>query len=213
MDENMRRIPIPHGELCYICGLIAQKAERNQGIFTGKYLCIICYSRKKNKDYLMKNKDKINKERRAIRNWRNGQLDPHSNLGKGFISEQIVCITLGLRNCNIETDNWNSHTDIDKHEKYGYISVKGANIKRGEWHFSNTGEGIFDTLIIICMGSNKNIERVYAIPAIEAKIRNTICIYKNPCREGWYEKYRIDESPFDITYHNMKLSDCKILRH
>lgn len=204
----MRKIS-PH-EICHICGKTAGKREwDNKGIFTGKYLCIRHY----NMNYRMRHKDDMDKTKKELRNCRNGQLDPHSNTGKGFIFEQIVCKTLGIRNCNIELDNWNSHTDIDKHEKYGYISAKGANVRLGEWSFSNIDAGIFDTLILICMSSDKNVERVYAIPVTEAKKRSSVCVRLNPSRGAWYEKYRIDESPFDRTYHNIKLEDCKVLRH
>lgn len=205
---------LPTGSICYRCENKAEKRERDKdGIFTGNYICKNCYQ----KDYWIFNKDRINKDRRSLAQCRNGELSPYSNIGKGYIFEQIICITLGLNNCNIEKDNWNSPIDIDKHEKYGYISCKGANIRYGEWHFTNIRRCIvrkkFDTLILICMSKDrKNVERVYVIPIEETIGRDNITIYDNPSRSAWYEKYRIDETPFNNTYHNMSLKNCNVLK-
>lgn len=197
----MKRLPI--GSICYRCGNKAEKRERNkEGVSTGNYICKNCYQ----KDYWIFNKDRINKDKRSLTLCRNGELSPYSNTGKGYIFEQIICITLGVNNCNIKKDNWNSPIDIDKHEKYGYISCKGANIsiRRCEK---------FDTLILICMSKDrKNVERVYVIPVEETIGRDNITIYDNPSRAVWYEKYRIDGEPFNNTYHNMKLENCKVLK-
>lgn len=35
-------------------------------------------------------------------NWKNGELDPYTSAGKGYIIEQIVCKTLGIKNLNVE---------------------------------------------------------------------------------------------------------------
>lgn len=39
-------------------------------------------------------------------------LDPDSETGKGFIAEMIVVKTRGIKNCNLELDNFNSPFDI-----------------------------------------------------------------------------------------------------
>jgi len=56
----------------------------------------------------------------------------------------------------------------------------------------------------------KNVERVYKIPQEEFVNRKGIAIVKNPTDcvgdpvTPWYEKYRIDEKPFNGTWHDFK---------
>lgn len=53
----------------------------------------------------------------------------------------------------------------------------------------------------------KNIERVYIFPKKEIIIRNGVTIYKNPTRAVWYEKYRVDEKPYNDAYHSLLRKD------
>lgn len=82
----------------------------------------------------------------------------------------------------------------------------------------------FHTLFGLCMDKYepwKDVDRMYVIPIDD--------LYKHNCEDGinvyrdwyklrklsrfeWIEKFRIDERPYNNTYRNMKLENCKILR-
>lgn len=135
--------------------------------------------------------------------WRKGELNSESTKGRSYIYEQIICITLDVKNLNIENDNWNFPTDGDKHEKYGYLSIKGAVLEYcGDWGFADTNKGKFNTLMLICMSKdNEHVDRVYAVPEEEAKKRTGIKISIGS--KSWIDKYIIDEKPFDDNYHKI----------
>lgn len=101
--------------------------------------------------------------------WRNGNLDPLSSIGKGFIGQQIISRTYKIDDCNLKMDNFNFYIDLTKDAKYGYGEVKIAtlNIRDNWWIFNiSMGQTSFDTLFLLCMDNNepwKNIERVYVI--------------------------------------------------
>ncbi len=41
-----------------------------------------------------------------------------------------------------------------------------------------------------------------------------ITIYINPCVKGSkWEEFRIDKKPYNDTYHNKKLNNCKVLKN
>lgn len=64
----------------------------------------------------------------------------------------------------------------------------------------------------------KNIERVYAIPYIQMAGEYRIYIHRDlskltrHSRYEYLEQFRIDITPFNNTYHDMKLENCKVLR-
>lgn len=187
------------------CGnnLIAGKARREyiNGIWTGEWICINCYNKK---NYL-------------VADFRNGNLDPNSTTGKGYIFEQITCKARGVKNLNIENDNFDTPIDHSRDHEYGIIQTKGAIISYGIWYYNLEGEIFkeFDNLIVYCMDINtKKVERVYIVPWEEVVTRSSITIRKNPKRptDIWYEQYRVDERHYNEVYRNMKLADCPVLR-
>lgn len=48
-----------------------------------------------------------------------------------------------------------------------------------------------------------NVIRVYAIPIEEIIERSSITIIENPSRVTWYDKYEIDERPYNDYYHEL----------
>jgi hypothetical protein len=191
-DSTKTYMKGPEDPLWYIC-------ECGKKDFTGN-ICDICYGKT-----------------RSPAGWRYGQLDASSSPGKGFIGVQIIAKTYGLEDCNIKMSSFNFYIDLSKHSEYGYIEVKTAtlNIKNREWYFSKFHERNFDNLLALCMDSNKpwkDVKMAYMTPWEDAINRMTIKITENPARKPWYYDFRIDEKPFNDTYHNMKLDNCKILR-
>lgn len=171
------------------------------------WICNSCYM----KDY--------NKDRNDNADWRTGNLSRYSPSGKGFIGAQIIARTLGIDDCNIIMDNFNFYIDLGKHSEYGYIEVKTAtlDIECGEWTFALKLWKQFDTLILICMDQYepwKNVKKVYAIP-YEHVMNNkgiTITDITSKYSRLKWESFKIDEKPFNDTYHKMDIKRCKVLR-
>lgn len=180
----------------------------------GLDLCNICYQ--KYNPNSTNNTIKSMAKRRINRTIHIDKFDDLGDNDLGYIVECIVCDTYGIKNYNDETDNYRSPFDAI-HPEYGRLQIKGVNLIEGQWHprFRDTEVlwPMFDSAIIICMDDNKpwkNVERVYKIPQEEFVNRKGIAIVKNPTDcvgdpvTPWYEKYRIDEKPFNGTWHDFK---------
>lgn len=154
--------------------------------------------------------------RKTTADWRMGNLDPSSSVGRGFIGQQIVANTYGVEDCNLMMDNFHFYIDLSKILGYGYVEVKIASLIYISWYFSRIKSENFDTIFLLCMDMNwpwKDVYRVYAIPWKAVGNRKSMGITKNPSKDKlWYEKFRIDVEPFNDTYHSMKLSNCTVLR-
>ena len=120
--------------------------------------------------------------------------------------EAITCKVHNIKNLNIENDNYLSPIDHSPDHKLGIVQTKGStyNHSMTRWHNGNIGNEHnkdFDYLLFYCMSADmKIIERVYLFPKSEIIIRTGITIIKNPSKGGWYEKYRIDEKPYNDAY-------------
>lgn len=152
---------------------------------------------------------------------RNGNLNPNSSLGKGYVSEILVAKFLGIKTCFDLTDNFSyPKYDMFEHEDWGIINVKGSSPIRREnnsyWGFStrkNTRPDFF-----FCIGydeNRKHVEIVYIIPnehyvsAIEG-----IHIPCNGNSKWDIFKEREDEvKKWDDLFHTLKLENCPVLRH
>lgn len=175
-------------------------------IWTGDYYCDSCYHKLKRK-------------------CRNKELEKDSKSGKGFRIEQVIAKTLGIKSCSIESDNFNSAFDLYDPIKYKEIQARSAkpSIRKATWndkvyeyhvwHFAlDLPE--FDTIIVICMSEDyKNIERMYAIPVDKLPMAQGLTIYKDPKNRPWYEEYRIDEKPYNDTYHSMSIDNCEVIKN
>ncbi len=157
------------------------------------------------------------------RKCRNKEIEKNSRQGKGFRIEQVIAKTLGIKNCNIELDNFNVGLDLYDPTKYKDIQSRSAepSIRKSSWngkiyeydvwHFP-IDPPEYDTYFAVCMTENyKDIERIYVIPADKLPVSAGLTIYKEPKNPAWYEKYRIDESPFNETYHSLKIEDCSVI--
>lgn len=159
------------------------------------------------------------KHEQHISQWRNGELDPSSPLGRGFIGQQIVANTYKIDDCNIKMDNFSFYVDLSKHPEYGYCEIRTRSLNVNyQWTFDTNRPQEYDTLILVCMDNKypwKDVERVYVIAwdIIVNRCMISVTITKNPSKGvQWYDEFRIDERPFNETYHNMKLKNCNVLR-
>lgn len=158
------------------------------------------------------------------RKWRNKGLEKDSRHGKGFRIEQVIAKTLGIKNCNVELDDFNTTFDLYDPVKYKDIQARSAkpSIRKASWkdqlyeydvwHF---GMDIpeFDTLMLVCMSEDyKDIVRIYAIPTDKLSFSQGITIYEDPKFPAWYEEFRIDEKPYNETYHSLSIEDCPVIK-
>jgi hypothetical protein len=181
------------------------RRQKTDNIWTGNYYCDSCHHKLKRK-------------------CRNKEIEKDSRKGKGFIIEQVIAKTLGINNCNIELDDFNAIFDLYDPLKFKEIQVRSAkpSIRKATWngkvyeydvwHF---GLDIpeFDTFMLACMSKDyKNIERMYAIPENKIPLAAGLTIYKEPKNYAWYEEYRIDEKPYNDTYHSMNIDNCPVIK-
>lgn len=193
----------------------AHREYNEKGNWTGRWLCGKCWGR----NYQRNDSRSGNNLIKSMTNCRtkdlyNKYFQELSYRDIGRIGEDIVSLTLGLRSQNDLIDNYNSLFDIEVHHKYGRIQVKIASlgIRRLNWQFDIGDIWIergFDTLIVLCMDENqpwKIVERVYIISMMYKELSvQKIDIYKNTPRVlSKWEKFRIDERPYDSTYQKMR---------
>lgn len=175
-----------------------------EGNWTGKMICAKCYQEE---PYSSHGKMKL------IANIRTGNLDPTCTTYKGQMFEAITCKTRGVKNLNIENDNFRSLIDHSRDSELGIIQSKGTiyipRYRHWARNWSNEHYKDFDNLIFYCMDQYMiNIERIYVFPWHEVLKRTGITIYKND-NNHWYDEYRVDEKPYNDAYHNLNGEDLK----
>lgn len=171
--------------------------------WTGRWLCRSCWEKN---DYNKRIDSHVNIIK-SLSDRRTNNLDQESPQAKGDISEAVTCMTRGVKNLNIENDNFTSPIDHSRDAEYGIIQSKGAiyNTLNRDWRIrvENERKKEFDNLIVYCMNKDmNNIERVYIFPKKEVIKRSSIRIYKTSYR-SWYGKYRVDEKPYNDTLRKL----------
>jgi hypothetical protein len=179
------------------------------GKWNNEYICRSCYRKEEDKE-----PDSLHKLEKLNRLCRNGNLSKNSEAGKGFICEQIWCKARDLQNCNIITDNFHHKYDTSKDDEFGYCQIRSNGFLKesNRWNSFRT-KGTYINLVLFCMNKDyTNIDRMYIIPEIEAKKVKVITIYKNNRVDSWYNKFQIDETPYNEVFHSMSLEDCPVLK-
>src|SRR3990167_7649044 len=182
---------------CSICGVENTSVWRiDKG--TGKAICNKCYAKIQNNDpNSYKNTIKL------MADWRTGNLDRFKETGKAVIGQWIVAKTIGVKDLNIENNNFKEPVDLSKHSKYGLTDVKIATFNniRKEWHFSNI-EQRCDTTFFLCMDNNKLWK---IIPKIFMNA-TSLSIYEIPLRGlHWYEKFKTDAKYYNDIYQSVDI--------
>ncbi len=210
--------------ICHICGNKETHIDKRNGSFlwskyktdesgnystkgtnwNGKsYVCKLCYESQRYQE----------SEIKANAKFRNKQLSKDTSKGKGYIGEQIWCKRWGTVNCNIEMDNFSSPIDHPPHPEYGIVNSKIATFDEELKRWRPNTRGEYDNLACICMNKDWNkIERVYIIPKEIIGNITGLSIKLFPEKDSWYEKYKIDETPYNEAYHSMNLKDCPVLK-
>lgn len=145
---------------------------------------------------------------RSLAKSRLGQLTVYDTYGKGIIGAQTVAKTLGVSDFSVVIDNFCYYVDLSKHSGYGYIEVKtmSLNVLHRQWSSGMIRHSRFDTLFIVCMDQHKswrNVLEVYAIPRDIVGGRKQITIKKDSSKTYRYMRFKIDEKPFNDTFHDL----------
>ncbi len=145
---------------------------------------------------------------KTMRDCRLGILGKYVSQGKAAISQWIVAKTLGIKDMNIENNNFREHVDLSKHIIFGMIDVKSATFSTTYdwWSISSLIkiDENADNIVIVCMDKFwENVERVYIIPINIIKYKSMTIVKQG----GWYEEFRVGEKPYNDTYHSVDIPD------
>lgn len=202
--------------ICCICGRkdtyirpygkVEWMKYKKNGIWDHKsYVCYWCYG-----DLYRKRSDSHNNIMKYLTNSRIGNVNRFENQGKGIIGQWIGGKTLSIKDLNIENNNFNEPIDLSWHSIHHNIDVKIAtyNNINDQWRFENIRRN-YDNLLALCMDRYKlwkNVEMAYMIPTSQTDTTG-ITIFKNLSKGGKYEKFRIDEKPYNDTYHSVDIPE------
>lgn len=179
--------------------------EYRNGIWTGKWLCKDCYSKDRYFRVVKSDPNNYHNALKALANSRTGNLNRFTAFGKMIIGEWITSKTLKIKDLNIERDHFTEPIDHSNHPIYGNIDTKICSYDNINdfWSFGHITHN-FDNLCAICMDDQEpwiKVERAYMI--LEEKIKGkTVTIVSDPSKGGLYERYRIDDRPFNDTYQS-----------
>lgn len=142
---------------------------------------------------------------KSIANSRSGQLDKYVATGRGLIGEAIIAKVRELEIISIKLDKFNTRFDLSRDTEYGMIQSKFKIPWFADWYAHFGLDHYFDTLFFQCVSKNmKDVERLYAIPEDELYGITTISVY-NGIKSSKWEKFRIDERPYNECYHSIML--------
>lgn len=180
------------------------------------YLCNICYGRSQNRL-----PDSYSSLIKSMRNFRTGRLDRFGVNGKAIIAQWVAAKTLGLRDLNIDNDNFRQSIDLSEHPIYHNIDVKSGTLISDHCHINihskkETFCRVFDTIIVLCMDMLwGSVERVYIIPYEEICHELYVNIYENwskvlkrngvGSRFEYIEKFRVDKKFYDDIYKSVDI--------
>lgn len=194
---------------CCICdeGNLTSKTTYSEcdekGYRTGRWFCIGCYKKEEYK----KGKTGANIIN-EMRDHRTNNLDPNCSSAKGDLFEELTSIWREIKRLSVENDNYRLPYDHSRDPELGIIDTKGSYFSKStsyEWVFNTERECRKDVDNVICYCLSKDgkyIARIYIFPKIEF-FRKKICIYDNPVRTVWYEKYRITDEDTIIKVNNI----------
>lgn len=144
-------------EECKVEKLKAGNSRREydeNGNWAGRWLCERCGGRHRSKL-----PNSRNSELKRIANRRTGNLNPDSAQSKGDLFEELTCRWKGVKNLNIENDNYEYPNDHSRDPITGLIyQTKGRLFDGYRWNqnVESEHEKIFDILIFYCASKDGN---------------------------------------------------------
>lgn len=163
-------------------------------------ICNKCYKSSKY-EYIDNYKD----DAKRVANIRNDGVDMYSESGMSIISEAVVAKFLKIDILSIKNDNFTLCVDLE-HGEHGKIDVKSAKLKYGMWSYLPRRKIDCDTYFLIGFSKNlSNIDDVRIVPN-EGCIcgLKSITIVENPYRSSKYEEFKVDNTPYDEIYQNLR---------
>lgn len=155
---------------------------------------------------------------RAKSNYMNGELDPNSKVGRGFISEMVVAKTLYLDNdarCNC-TAHFGFAYDLYDDSKYYEIDVKSSKIRaRNCWQFNFKNKYTPDTYILVAYSEDyTTIEHVWIIPTHVNIVLNkmALAVYNTIKGLNRVREFEVDNTMYNIWLHTMSINNCQVLK-
>lgn len=149
---------------------------------------------------------------KSLANSRIGNISIYSHSGKGLIAEAIVAKVRGIKNANIDNDNFHVKFDLYSDHKYGTLQVTSCTLMNyNQWKFGGRDfpEKIAnsDNVFIVCGDFHnpwKDVERIYVIPSEEIIHLTGLTIYKNNIRKDKYKEFKLDDiNQYNDSYHNL----------
>lgn len=200
IDDPKRYKP----KACSECGS-RYKLHKNEyinekGYWTKRFFCHIHYTKRYNDEH-----------RKILSNARTGNLDRYSSFGKEIIGQWIIGKTLGLKDLNLENDNFHERIDLSRHHLYLDIDVKTASYNRinMQWRINRVNINKFDTLMAVCMDMHelwKDVKKIFIIPfEVIGGIKSITFIISPSLGFSKWEKFRVDEKPYNDTYHGVEI--------
>jgi len=190
--------------LC-ISGLSLNQIKRK---LNGNEICDKCGKNKpKNQNWYYKNNKRLCSSCYSEPDYKNGNLDKNSNVGRGFIGQVVVRKVLNVdleHDCNCSQGFGSSYDLYDK--KYGKMDVKTAKLNKNNiWIFHFAYKKIANSYI--CLGfdkDRKHILKVWIIPNKGIyKDLNSCIIINTKYSLDKYKEFEVDAEPYDDILHEL----------
>ncbi len=133
-----------------------------------------------------------------------------NNIGrkKEYIGDLVTIKARGLKNCSLNIYDPTPRFDIVPDSEYGIIKTKFIIPCDNERKTYIGTSRNFDTLFLVILNKGKRIvEKIYAIPKKELEGKRVVSITDTGCI---YEKFRINEKPYNDIYSYMKTEKYSI---
>jgi len=207
--------------------LIEAGLEANQYSLNGEETCNKCGKNKpKNQGWCYRNKQRLCQSchQKMSTDYMNGNLEPSSSTGFGFIGQRVVAKTLDLDlkyDCNC-SQGFESEYDLYDKEKFGYINVKIATLnKDNAWQFLLINKRKPDTYIMLGLSIDKsNISHVWITEPEDDltfddkkfQFKQKISITNSERGLRRAKSWEVNAEPYNDAYHNMSLENCSVLK-
>lgn len=134
-----------------------------------------------------------------------------NNVGKrkSYVGDFVAIKARKLKGCSLDINGPSPKFDMVPDPEYGIIKTKFKVFHENDHKVSIGTARDFDTLFIVALNKRKGIiENVYAIPEKELDMKRVITIAGT---EDAYQKFKIDEKPYNEIYCYMKTGKYSVL--
>lgn len=176
-----------------------------------KFLCNACGS-----NICQNLSDSQNNKRKYIADSRTGNIDRFTNHGKDLIGQWMGAQVLGLKDLNLENNNFREYVDLSPHIIRGNVDVKirTYNPISCQWNISPIKRDCrttyeFDNILAICMDKYehwKHVEKVHMIPKNAVEGITGFAIVKPTSLRGCkWDQFLIDRTHYEELYNSVDI--------